>query len=93
MYSQIYGTVPIASRVGGLADTVTDADENPAAGTGLMCAPTAAGLSAALNRALALFADKPRYSVVQQRGMAREFGWERAAVAYEQLYEETTAGG
>ncbi len=41
MYSQIYGTVPIVSRVGGLMDTVTDADERPADGTGLMCAPTA----------------------------------------------------
>ncbi|MGD1030101.1 MAG: glycogen synthase GlgA [Opitutaceae bacterium] len=89
MYSQIYGTVPIASRVGGLADTVTDADDNPAMGTGLMCPPTSADLRRALGRALRLFADQSRYAGVQQRGMAREFGWERAAVAYEQLYRES----
>lgn len=88
MYSQIYGTVPIASRVGGLADTVTDVDESPAMGTGLMCPPTSAGLWRALERALKLFGDQPRYAGVQQRGMAREFGWERAAVAYEELYQE-----
>jgi len=93
MYSQIYGTVPIASRVGGLSDTVSDADENPSTGTGLMCAPTAAALRMVLKRALALFADKRRYSAVQQRGMAREFGWERAAVAYERLYEDAAANG
>jgi len=46
-----------------------------------------------LKRALALFADKRRYSAVQQRGMAREFGWERAAVAYERLYEDAAANG
>lgn len=88
MYSQIYGTLPVASRVGGLADTVTDADEDPAMGTGLMCPPTSAGLRRALENALRLFADQPRYARAQQRGMAREFGWERAAVAYEQLYRE-----
>ncbi len=48
MYSQVYGTVPIVSRVGGLADTVSDADELPQTGTGLMCEPNAASLCDAL---------------------------------------------
>lgn len=89
MYSQVYGTVPIVSRVGGLADTVTDADEQPSAGTGLMCDPTAPGLRGALQRAMKLFADKPRYSAVQQRGMARDFSWKIASAAYETLYAES----
>ena len=88
MYSQVYGTVPIVSRVGGLADTVTDADELPGSGTGLMCEPTAGSLGDALERALVLFADKPRYAAVQQRGMARDFSWEVAAAGYENLYRE-----
>ncbi|MDR0902120.1 MAG: glycogen synthase, partial [Opitutaceae bacterium] len=33
MYSQAYGTVPLVTRVGGLADTVTDIDDAPADGT------------------------------------------------------------
>jgi starch synthase len=89
MYSQLYGTVPIASRVGGLVDTVTDADDSPASGTGLMCSPTVPSLRGALGRALRLFADKPRYTAVQRRGMARAFGWDRAAAAYEELYRES----
>ncbi|MGA3007554.1 MAG: glycogen synthase GlgA [Opitutaceae bacterium] len=88
MYSQAYGTVPIVSRVGGLVDTVSDVDEQPKTGTGLMCASTVAGLGYALQRALKLFADKSRYSAVQQRGMARDFSWENAAKAYEKLYQE-----
>jgi glycogen/starch synthases, ADP-glucose type len=89
MYSQIYGTVPIVSRVGGLADTVIDADEKPAEGTGLMCEPDAASLREALGRAMKLFADKPRYAAVQQRGMARDFSWKSASAGYEELYRES----
>jgi starch synthase len=88
MYSQVYGTVPIVSRVGGLVDTVTDADEQPATGTGLMCDPTAASLRDALQRGLALYADPGRYAAVQQRGMARDFSWKVAAAGYETLYNE-----
>jgi starch synthase len=88
MYSQVYGTVPIVSRVGGLVDTVTDADEVPASGTGLMCDPNAASLRDALERALVLYRDPARYAAVQQRGMARDFSWEVAAAGYETLYRE-----
>ncbi len=89
MYSQIYGTIPIVSRVGGLVDTVTDADEFPASGTGLMCEPTPAGLRDALLRAVGLFADRPRYEAVQRRAMTRDFSWKVAAAGYEKLYQET----
>jgi len=88
MYSQVYGTVPIVSRVGGLVDTVRDADEDVAAGTGIMCAPDSEGLRDALARSLRLFGDKPRLAAVQQRGMARDFSWKTAAAAYEALYRE-----
>jgi starch synthase len=89
MYSQVYGTVPIVSRVGGLVDTVTDVDEQPATGTGLMCAPDAASLQDALSRALRLFADSSRYRAVQLRAMAHDFSWKVAAAGYEQLYRES----
>ena len=88
MYSQVYGTVPIVSRVGGLADTVIDADADPIGGTGLMCEPNAASLRDALQRALILFADKPRHSAVQLRAMAKDFSWKVAAAGYERLYQE-----
>lgn len=89
MYSQVYGTLPIVSRVGGLADTVIDADEHPATGTGLMGEPNATSLRDALQRALVLFADKSRFMAVQQRAMARDFSWKIAAAAYEKMYQES----
>jgi starch synthase len=88
MYSQVYGTVPIVSRVGGLADTVSDATSDSDTGTGLMCDPNAASLRDALQRALVLFADKTRYAAVQQRGMAKDFSWKVAAAGYERLYHD-----
>ncbi len=88
MYSQVYGTVPIVSRVGGLADTVIDADADPVNGTGLMCEPNSASLASALARSRALYADPARYAAVQRRGMARDFSWSVAARGYERLYQE-----
>ncbi len=88
MYSQVYGTVPIVSRVGGLADTVIDADADPVNGTGLMCEPNSASLANALARSRTLYADPARYAAVQRRGMARDFSWSVAARGYERLYQE-----
>ncbi|MEY2880681.1 MAG: hypothetical protein RLZZ15_3061 [Verrucomicrobiota bacterium] len=89
MYSQAYGTIPIVSRVGGLADTVSDLDAEPASGTGLMCAPEAASLREALERALALHADRARLAAAQRRGMERDFSWKTAADGYEKLYRDS----
>jgi starch synthase len=89
MYSQVYGTVPVVTRVGGLADTVIDADEQPNAGTGLMCEPNATSLRDALQRALALYSAPQRHAAVRQRGMARDFSWKTAAAGYERLYQDS----
>jgi starch synthase len=88
MYSQLYGTLPLASNVGGLKDTVIDIDEDPANGTGITFVPQAAPLRTALHRSSLLFADKERYAAVQSLGMHRDFSWATAANAYEQLYSE-----
>jgi starch synthase len=88
MYSQVYGTVPIVSRVGGLVDTVIDVDADPVNGTGLMCEPNAVSVRNALQRALILFGDRPRYAAVQQRAMSHDFSWKVAAAGYERLYQE-----
>jgi starch synthase len=89
MYSQIYGTLPIVSRVGGLADTVIDADDEPAKGTGIMADPTAPSLRNALDRAAGLYHDRSRYLEVQQRAMHKEFSWKVASAGYETLYRES----
>jgi starch synthase len=86
MYSQLYGTVPLVSRVGGLIDTVVDVDEQPEKGTGITFLPSAAGFFDGLVRALRLFVDKSRMASTQQLGMKKDFYWGKAAMVYERLY-------
>ena len=89
MYSQAYGTVPVVTRVGGFIDTVADIDEHPADGTGITFAPTAVAFGNALHRALQLHQQPETMRAAIQRGMTRDFSWQKAAAGYERLYQET----
>jgi starch synthase len=96
LYGLRYGTVPIVARVGGLADTVIDANEAALAdgvATGFKFAPvTADALIDALVRATALYADQAGWQALQRRGMSRELGWSARAAAYARLYRDVLAG-
>jgi starch synthase len=88
MYSLRYGTVPIVRATGGLVDTVEDYDPALDDGTGFRFGPaTPAALVDAIDRALAVKQDGPRWRRLVRRGMARDFGWERSAAQYVELYE------
>ncbi len=88
MYSQAYGTVPLVSNVGGLVDTVTDIGLSPEDGTGIVFVPRQEEFIAGLRRAIALYADKPRYLAAQRHAMQKDFSWTKAVAAYEQLYHD-----
>jgi starch synthase len=90
MYAQLYGTIPIVSGVGGLADTVVDLDADPRQGTGIQVPVTPEGLLSGLNRALALHRQVKRLVEVQLRGMRRDFSWSSAVRGYEALYADET---
>jgi starch synthase len=87
-----YGAIPVVSRVGGLADTVIDA--NPAAmaagvATGVQFLPvSSAGLGYALRRAAALWADKAAWTRLQRNAMRSDVSWAAPAAAYAALYRE-----
>ena len=87
LYAMRYGTPPIVRRTGGLADTVVDIDEVPTRGTGVLFGPpTASALADAIERTIATWTDKPRWRAMQRRGIAQDFGWERGAAAYREVY-------
>jgi len=87
MYSMRYGTVPLVSRVGGLADTVADIGKNPTKGTGIVFPPTAAGLGEGLRRSIELHADPKAMKQTVLNGMKQDFSWDQAARAYLGHYE------
>jgi starch synthase len=91
LYGLRYGTLPLVSRVGGLADTVIDANEaalRDGVATGFQFAPvTTDALSAAISRAVDLFADRAAWQRVQRRAMTRDVSWQLAAGHYRSLYD------
>jgi starch synthase len=86
MYAQVYGTVPLASRVGGLIDTVRDIAEPGGKGAGIMFRPEPNDFVRAIGAALKLFSNPVRYAAVQQNAMRQDFSWESVVGQYEQLY-------
>ena len=92
MIAMRYGAVPVVRATGGLADTVTDIDEQPNLGTGFVFRPFEVdALVDALRRALAVHAQPKRWSTVQRRAMQKDFSWDASARAYVDLYRRALA--
>jgi starch synthase len=91
LYGLRYGTVPVVARVGGLADTVVDANEaavHDGVATGVQFSPVVAdALAVAIERTCDLFADTATWKRLVRRAMSRDVGWERAAARYIEVYE------
>ena len=87
-----YGAIPVAARVGGLADTVIDANEMALvsrAGNGLQFSPVSReALALALERAVRLWLDRATWRKLQRHGMAADVGWRRPAKQYAALFRE-----
>src|SRR3954466_3152527 len=81
MYSQRYGTPPVARATGGLGDTITDGE------TGfLFDRAESSALVGAVKRALDAYGDARRWREIQRRGMTRDFSWAVPARHHGELY-------
>ena len=96
LYGLRYGCVPVVARVGGLADTVVDANDaalSAHAATGIQFSPvTQEALEHALERTSALYADKAAWASLQQAGMKSDVSWTRSAARYADLYRALLKG-
>ena len=87
MQAMAYGTLPIVTDVGGLHDTVVDADAVPERGSGIAAhVPSAAAVTDALWRGVRLWRDEPRRRAAQHRGMADDWSWRTPAREHVELY-------
>ena len=90
-----YGAVPVAARVGGLMDTIIDANEMAVAaklGTGIHFSPaTSNGLGAAIERTRKLWDTPKVFDRIRANGMKTDVSWRRPAAAYARLFRELTA--
>ena len=91
-----YGALPLVARVGGLADTVIDANEmalDAGVGTGFVFSPVGVdGLGSAVRRAVTVWRDRAAWGGLQRNAMRTEVGWERPARRYAAVYREVERG-
>lgn len=85
-----YGTVPVVGRVGGLNDTIIDANPmalDQGAATGVQFSPVNAHvLHAAIARTLDLYATPKRWKALVKNCLKQSVGWDASAGQYSDLY-------
>jgi len=81
MRAQRYGTIPVARRTGGLADTIEDGV------TGFLFDDyTPADFMRAAMRAVDQYRDAAGWEAMMREAMARDFGWDKSAARYLSVY-------
>lgn len=92
MQSMAYGTPPIATPVGGLVDTIIDADDHRSTGTGFLATTgDLAGFLDAIHRAVRAYRVTSRRRGIQRRGMSIDWSWDEPAKAHLQVYADAQA--
>ena len=90
LYGLRYGCVPVITRVGGLNDTLIDANlaaVNAGVATGIACHEiTADGIIHAIDRLVQLYAQPNVWQAIQTAGMNTDVSWANSAQLYKQLY-------
>lgn len=89
MIAMRYGTLPVVTRTGGLADTVTDVSETSRPANGFVAAQaTVEPLRKALETARQTFLERPAWSRLVKNAMGGDYSWRRSAQTYVELYSK-----
>ena len=98
MYSHRYGTLPLVTRVGGLADTVIDpaqhidsisntGQQNKANGF-VIDAATTRKLTEGMQKVIDTYNDKSQWLQMQQNAMLLDYSWSESASNYIDMYKK-----
>jgi len=91
MQAMAYGTIPVVTAVGGLVDTVVDADASPEGNGFVATTNDELGIVDALHRALRSVRHAGRKKSLQRRGMSADWSWNDPAQHYIDEYRKLTA--
>lgn len=92
MQAMAYGSIPVVTDVGGLHDTVIDADADRTEGTGFVSSSVdTAGLIDALHRAVRGLRHAGRRKGIQLRGMTTDWSWREPADLHLGVYRSVLA--
>ncbi|MDR2174393.1 MAG: glycogen synthase [Synergistaceae bacterium] len=86
MIAMRYGTVPVVREVGGLIDTVTDADADGGGNGFTFLTYDTRGMLWSLRRAIERHSNAKAWNKIRLRGMEEDFSWNRPAALYRDLY-------
>ncbi len=87
LYCLRYGTIPVVRATGGLDETIQEHNPDTGEGTGFKFAgATPAGLLGAVQRALAVYQDRPAWEAMMRKNMALDYSWDTVAPKYMELY-------
>jgi starch synthase len=92
MQAMRFGAIPVVTAVGGLGETVIDADRHPDRGSGFVASSAEPlHLLDAMHRSVRAIADKRRRRAIQQRGMRADWSWGPQAHRYVTMYNDVVA--
>jgi starch synthase len=97
LYAMRYGTIPIASRVGGIIDSIADAGLHgavPAGACGILFdSEEPSAMTAAVERAFELHAREDEWQAMQRNAMSVDMSWHSPAKMYIDLYRSIAPAG
>lgn len=87
-YAMRYGSLPIARKTGGLADTIVPFSQGESKSNGFLFSnPTPHDLWSAIQQALKVYANKRKFTQMRKNAISRKCGWDHAAEQYLQTYQ------
>jgi starch synthase len=87
-YAMKYGSIPVARKTGGLADTIIDVDTHKERANGLLFEQISSNeMKKVVHRAIKLFQIPELFEKIRENGMNSNFSWDIAAQKYGKVYE------
>lgn len=84
-----YGTIPVARKTGGLADTVKAVDMSGDTGWGIVFEKDQVSeLTDAMEKAIEMYRDQELMEKLFKRAISLDFSWSRSIEAYVSLYQQ-----